>query len=57
MVEWRDDDLLTPHNYHTEKLKMLQFLQSKWLWQMLAEEQPTFTKEIEKYAYRNKLDD
>lgn len=57
MAELRAIDLLTPHNYHTWKLKMQQLLQSKGLWQMLAEEQPTFSKEMERFAYRNKLDE
>jgi hypothetical protein len=36
---------------------MQQLLQSKGLWKTLFEDPPMFTKEIEKYAYRNKLDE
>ena len=57
MAELRIVELLTPHNYHSWKLKMQQLLQSKGLWQTLAENQPTFTKEMEKFSYRNKLDE
>lgn len=57
MVKLRMVELLTPHNYHSWKLKMQQLLQSKGLWQTLGENQPTFTKEMEKFAYRNKLDE
>ena len=57
MAELRMVEVLTPHNYHSWKLKMKQLLQSKGLWQTLAENQPTFMKEMEKFAYRNKLDE
>lgn len=50
-------EILTPNNYHSWKLKMQQLLQSKGLWQTLVENQPTFTKEMEKFVYRNKLDE
>lgn len=36
---------------------MKQLLQSKAIWQTLAKNQPMFTKEMEKFAYRNKLDE
>ena len=36
---------------------MKQLLQSKALWKMLSKSQPIFTKEIEIFAYRNKLDE
>jgi hypothetical protein len=57
MVELRMVELLTPHNYHTWKLKMQQLLQSKGLWKMLVGAQPVFTKEIERFTYQNKLDE
>ena len=57
MAELRIVELLTPHNYHSWKLKMQQLLQSKGLWQTLAKNQPTFTKEMDKFAYQNKLDE
>ena len=57
MEELRTIDLITPHNYYTWKLKMQLLLQSKGLWQTLGENQPTFTKEMEKFYYRNKLDE
>ena len=57
MAELRTIEPLTLHNYHTWKLKMQQLLQSKGLWQTLAENQPTFPKQMEKFAYRNKIDE
>ena len=36
---------------------MNQLLQSKGLWKMLAKAQPIFAKEIEIFAYTNKLDE
>lgn len=36
---------------------MQQLLQSNGLWKTLTENQPTFTKEMEKFAYQNKLDE
>ena len=57
MVETRVVDLLNPHNFHTWKLKMKQLLQSKGLWKMLVEAQPIFAKEIERFTYRNKIDE
>ena len=57
MIESRVVDLLTPPNYHNRKLKMKQLLQSKALWKMLSKSQPIFTKEIEIFAYQNKLDE
>lgn len=51
MVELRTIELLIPHNYHTWKLKMQHLLQGKGLWKMLAKNHPTFTKEMEKFAY------
>ena len=57
MAKLRTIEPLTLHNYHTWKIKMKQLLQSKRLWKTLAENQPTFTKEMEKFAYRNKLDE
>jgi len=57
MAELKAVEILTPHNYHTWKLKMQPLLQSKGFWQTLAEDPPVFTKEIEKYAYLNRLDE
>jgi hypothetical protein len=36
---------------------MPQLLQSKGLWKMLAKAQPMFTRKIEIFSYRNKLDE
>ena len=36
---------------------MKQLLQSKGLWKIFVESQPIFAKEIERFSYRNKLDE
>lgn len=56
MAELRTIELLNLYNYHSWKMKMQQLLQLKGIWQTVVENQPTFTKEMEKFAYWNKLD-